>query len=101
MGHNRRALSALLLGLKSPIFDVEHLQLFSRKSMRRLLTTAGFTRIRVVPILNCYPLSYWLRLLPIPRRLKQQVLPALLGTRLGQLALPLPAGNLAALGFKS
>ena len=29
IGHNRRALSAKVMGRKSPIFDIEHLQLFS------------------------------------------------------------------------
>ena len=40
VGHNRRALSCMLLGQKSPIFDIEHLQLFSPKSMRALLEAA-------------------------------------------------------------
>src|SRR5260221_10652077 len=38
--HNRRALSARLLGQKSPIFDIEHLQLFSPKSLRYALEKA-------------------------------------------------------------
>ena len=32
IGHNRRAISARLLGRNSPIFDIEHLQLFSTTS---------------------------------------------------------------------
>ena len=38
--HNRRALSAKVLGTSSPIFDIEHLQLFSPASCRRLLAEA-------------------------------------------------------------
>ena len=33
VGHNRRAFSAKVLGRKSPIFDIEHLQLFSLESV--------------------------------------------------------------------
>ena len=40
--HNRRAVLARLLGRRSPIIDVEHLQLFSPRSVRVLLTRAGF-----------------------------------------------------------
>lgn len=35
--HDRRALSARLFGLKSPNFDIEHLQLFSARSIRFVL----------------------------------------------------------------
>src|ERR1043165_5288943 len=52
IGHNRRAFSAAVLGRKSPIFDVEHLQLFSKRSFRHLLRAAGFTGITVEPILR-------------------------------------------------
>jgi 2-polyprenyl-3-methyl-5-hydroxy-6-metoxy-1,4-benzoquinol methylase len=40
--HDRRALSAKLLGTKSPIFDIEHLQLFSPRSLRHLLERRAF-----------------------------------------------------------
>src|SRR5205085_3293114 len=61
IGHNRRAFSAKVLGRKSPIFDVEHLQLFSPRSFHYLLKAAGFAAITVEPILNRYPLHYWAR----------------------------------------
>jgi len=56
--HNRRALLARALGMKSPIFDVEHLQLFSPASVRALLERAGFSRVETRPLVNRYPLSY-------------------------------------------
>jgi SAM-dependent methyltransferase len=100
IGHNRRAFSAAVLGRKSPIFDVEHLQLFSPRSFHRLLGAAGFTDVTVEPILNCYPLHYWARLFPFPRALKPGILRGLKSSFLGRLLIPLPAGNLAAVGFK-
>src|SRR5665213_976202 len=68
--HNRRSLSCHILGRKSPIFDIEHLQLFSPQSAKALLTKAGFTRITIKPLFNVYPLHYWLKLLPIPKGMK-------------------------------
>jgi SAM-dependent methyltransferase len=100
IGHNRRALSAKMLGLKSPIFDIEHLQLFSKRSLRCMLQAAGFAEVNVGWVINRYPLSYWLRLLPLPAGLKRGVLQALDVLRLGRWSVPLPAGNLAGFARK-
>jgi SAM-dependent methyltransferase len=97
--HNRRAASARLLGRHSPIFDVEHLQLFSPRSLRQLLGESGFTDVSVRPVLNSYPIRYWARLAPIPAGPKARA-QDVLGGRLGSLQLMLPAGNIAAWGFR-
>ena len=101
IGHNRRALSARLLGRRSPIFDVEHLQLFSPRSFRRLLEAAGFGRIEVKPVLNRYPLRYWARLFPFPGGVKPRVLSTLQTSPLGGWVVPLPAGNIAAVAYRA
>ena len=97
--HNRRAASARLLGRHWPIFDVEHLQLFSPRSLRQLLGESGFTNVSVRPVLNSYPIRYWARLAPIPAGPKARA-QGVLGGRLGSLRLMLPAGNIAAWGFR-
>jgi SAM-dependent methyltransferase len=101
VGHNRRAVSARILGERSPIFDIEHLQLFSPRSLYRLMTVAGFTDVHTGSLLNRYPLSYWARLLPMPRSLKNGVTSALNASGIGRLALPLPAGNMYVVAFKA
>jgi SAM-dependent methyltransferase len=98
--HNRRALSAKVLGRRSPIFDVEHLQLLSPQSMRHLLERAGFSQVRIWPLVNRYPLRYWMRLFPLPRRAKSRSIALLDALGVGRILLPLPAGNIAAVGFK-
>lgn len=98
--HNRRAMSARLLGLRSPIFDIEHLQLFSRRSARCLLQTAGFKNVRIDSVVNRYPLNYWLKLFPLPAAAKKAARAIAERIGIGRLPLPLPAGNLAAVGFK-
>jgi len=101
IAHNRRALSARLLGTRSPIFDVEHLQLFSPDGLRRLLRAAGFASAEVRPFLNRYPLHYWARLFPAPAGVKGAVLASLRRTGAGRWVVPMPAGNLAAVAYKS
>ena len=100
VAHNRRAISARILGRKSPIFDIEHLQLFSPHSLERLLQSAGFGRINVNLFLNRYPLSYWGQLFPLPKKIKALTLDVLRATGAGRLVLMLPAGNIAAVAFK-
>jgi SAM-dependent methyltransferase len=98
--HDRRALSARLLGLRSPIFDIEHLQLFSPASARFLLAKAGFSDIETRTVVNRYPLRYWMRLFPLPATMKGRVLALLQSTRVGAIPLAAPVGNLAVTGFK-
>ncbi len=100
VAHNRRALSCRVLGRRSPIFDIEHLQLFSATSLRRLLSDAGLRSITVRPLYNCYPIAYWTRLFPFPARFKNALLWGFRTSRLGRIPLKLPAGNLVACGFR-
>jgi SAM-dependent methyltransferase len=98
--HNRRGVTNRLLGKRSPIFDVEHLQLFSPRSARKLLDTAGFQRIVVRTYVNQYPLHYWLKLVPIPAKMKPALMAVSKKLGIGRLAMPMPAGNMAVYGWR-
>ncbi len=98
--HNRLSFSAKLLGLKSPIYDVEHLQLFSPRSAAYLLKACGFRNIETTPIMNRYPLSYWATLFPWPEMIKSRLIDHLKNTTLGAVPVSLPAGNFAAFAMK-
>ena len=98
--HNRRAISARLMGRRSPIYDIEHLQLFSPAGIRNVLVRAGFERVSVRTLVNRYPLDYWLRLAPGTERLKGLTQGTLTQLRLGSRLLSLPAGNLVAVGYR-
>jgi SAM-dependent methyltransferase len=100
IGHNRRAMSAKLLGKRSPIFDIEHLQLFSRNSARVMVERAGFDNVEVGAFVNRYPLVYWMRLLPVPVSVKRQAIRLATAMRVGRIALSLPVGNLAIQAYK-
>jgi SAM-dependent methyltransferase len=98
--HNHRAISARLMGLKSPIFDVEHLQLFSPKSIRAALERAGFGEVHVHAIVNRYPFYYWIKLAPLPKAVKTKLLRSLRGSPLGRMPVSIPVGNMAVIGYK-
>lgn len=98
--HDFRALPARLLGERSPIYDLEHLQLFSRRSLARMYEIAGFENIVIRPLRNTYPLSYWVKLMPLPAPLKRMLLKQLSGSRIGQWQLSGRMGNLVAFGTR-
>lgn len=98
--HNWRAPINRLLGRRSPIIDVEHLQLFSPRSLRMLLSSAGLKGVHMKTIANAYPLRYWLRLMPLPAGFKSLIEKTLLRLRMDTIHLPLRVGNIMAVGFK-
>lgn len=99
--HDRRAPLNRALGARSPIMDIEHLQLFSQASARQLLARTGYADIDVRRIVNRYPLHYWLKLAPVPRRFKTALVSGARRGPLGSLSLSLPVGNLAVTGFRA
>lgn len=87
-----------LLGRRSPVIDIEHLQLFCPASLRYLLAGAGFSKTHIAPIKNTYPLRYWLRLAPLP--LKRQILRAIASLGLADLNVSANVGNILTVAWK-
>ncbi len=98
--HNWRAPVNRLLGLHSPIIDIEHLQLFSPQSIRILLERTGFTSLDLQSIENDYPLRYWLRLTPLPVCVKIGITRILKSIGLLDKKISLRVGNMIAVGIK-
>lgn len=98
--HNRRGVLNRILGKRSPVFDIEHLQLFSPESVKRMLEVSGYENIQVRSIVNRYPISYWVKLLPLPVRFKIKLLARLQKSRIGSVLIPMRVGNLAVIGYK-
>jgi SAM-dependent methyltransferase len=98
--HNWRARLNRLLGLRSPIIDIEHLQLFNPHSLRTMLTRAGFVSVELQGIVNSYPLGYWIRLTPLPQSLKSVIISILNRIGLLNTKISLGVGNMLAVGYK-
>jgi SAM-dependent methyltransferase len=100
IGHDYESWVTALLGRKSPIFDIEHLQLFSKTSLRYLLESCGFQNVRIGTLRNCYPLAYWMKLLPLPAGWKRRLIPLAKALWIGRLPVSMNIGNLCAVGYK-
>jgi len=93
--HNIQAVSARVLGERSPIIDIEHTFLYSPGTIRKLFEKNGFKVLEVGSALNFVNALSLLRLIPLPRNFKTRLLSLLEHRpRLGQVNLSLPLGNL-------
>jgi SAM-dependent methyltransferase len=99
--HNCRTLFARILGEKWPIFDIEHLQLFSPQSLKFMLENASFEDTLIASCANTYPLGYWVKLTPFRDIIKERV--SCIFKRIGILKVPLPmfVGNIATIAYKN
>lgn len=98
--HNFNAWSSRLLRRNSPIVDVEHTYLYTKKTVAELFKAAGLVNIRTGSYRNIYSLSYLVHLIPLPNRVKLGILNSWLGGILQRVKFSAPLGNMWASGEK-
>ena len=99
--HDYKSLVNRLLGMRSPIIDIEHLQLFSRKSIQEMFVRAGYINVSTRSFVNNYSLKYWSRLSPFPKPLKNFSDQLLKISGLERIHLSVNVGNQFSVGFKN
>jgi 2-polyprenyl-3-methyl-5-hydroxy-6-metoxy-1,4-benzoquinol methylase len=98
--HDYGSIINRVLGKHSPIIDIEHLQLFNKTSMKTMLQNGGYAKISVNKFINYYSLKYWLRLLPIPKIIKNVLYRIFLYSNLLKIRLGINVGNIISVGYK-
>ena len=98
--HNYRSLVNRILGKKSPIIDIEHMQLFSKKSIRLLLNNTNYQDIHIKAISNRYSINYWIRLLPIVSLIKKIFIKLLKVFNFDNVKININVGNMIVSGRK-
>lgn len=98
--HDYRGRVNRAMGRRSPIIDIEHMQLFSKRSIRYLLEDTGFERVSAAGFKNKYAFRYWWRLAPVPKVAKNGVARAVGALHADGLKIALNVGNTLAAGFK-
>lgn len=77
------------------MIDIEHIYLFSKKTIKKLLLKTGFNPILIFDIANRYSLNYWIRMGLLNGYIKGIALSILRATSLGKKTLKVKAGNIA------
>ena len=97
--HDYNSLVNRVLGRRSPIIDIEHMQLFSKASITELFKRSGYAEISASPFINRYSLAYWLRLAPMPAVIKRLLKWLSTHTGMDRLKIGLNVGNTITAGF--
>jgi SAM-dependent methyltransferase len=100
LNHNVTAMSARVLGRRSPIVDIEHTYLYSPSTLGRLCRAHHFDVREQGAVWNRNRIGYLARLAPIPEALRRAALAACDATGLGRVNLALPVGNLYVIAAK-
>lgn len=100
--HNVESWSAQLLGERSPIFDVEHTQLFSHRTSQKMFEKAGFSTLSVISPTSDVSLKHLCWLFPFPKTIKEHFLTKenALTNWLSSFTLALKMGNTSIIGQK-
>lgn len=98
--HDYRSIVNRLLGKRSPIIDIEHMQLFSERSVRFLFENSGYAGVTTKTFVNSYALGYWMRLAPLPPVLKRGVSQVMSALGVDHFKLGINVGNHITAGFK-
>lgn len=98
--HDYRSPVNRLLGKRSPIIDIEHMQLFSPRSIRRLMAEAGLIDVEVKSFQNRYAMRYWVRLLPLNVATKNLLIKGLAAIGLADVKLSANVGNMISTGVR-
>lgn len=100
INHNIRAWITRILGERSPMYDIEHICLFDKSTIRHLFEANGFQVTRVAGLSNSYTPAYAAKMFPLPLALKR-ILTTLLSRRpFDRVNLRIPAGNMVTVGRK-
>jgi len=98
--HDAGSWSAKLFKERSPIVDIEHPFLYSKKTIRKIFELQQFKIIKIFQVSNRYPLSYWLKLFPLPRLFKNFILSRMEKSIIEKLPVTLSLGNMGIVAEK-
>ena len=101
VSHDVDSLSTKIMGEKSPIFDIEHTHLFSKKTIRKMLEKAGFEVLEIGDAKSIFRIDYLIHLLPLSLGVKKTLRNFLKKMRLGEKSIKLKPGNFYAIAKKS
>lgn len=98
--HDTNGLSVKIFGERSPIFDIEHIYLFNKKTLRAIFEENGFEVSDAFDVINTYTLSYWVRMSGLPLFIKDIGQKTLDIFKLSKISLSLAGGNIGILAKK-
>lgn len=97
--HNSEAMTHKILGERSPIFDVQHIYLFNKKTVEKIFKNNGFDVEAISNVYTTYTIGYWFKMSPLPNFIKK-IVAKMENNSLLQLKISFPAGNMLVIAKK-
>ena len=98
--HNVKSWQPRLLGEGCPMFDVQHIFLWDLNTIRALIEKVGLRYIRSGNIRVRYSTRFFVRMLPLPMRMRHWIISILKHLGLDTISFRLGGGNMVAVGRK-
>ena len=98
--HDTEGLSVKIFGEDSPIFDIEHVYLFNKKTLGKIFARNSFKVVKVFNLVNNYPLNYWIRMSGFPSVVKKFASALVNWLRINKISFSIPAGNIGIIAKK-
>lgn len=99
--HDTEGLSVKLFGEKSAIFDIEHIYLFNKETLKNIFKVNNFKNIKVINLTNSYPLNYWTQMSGFPKIIKKIAKSTLDILKISKKEVSISAGNIALIAKKT
>lgn len=91
--HNERHLLSKILKNTHPIINDEHVAVFNKKALKMIFEKNKFVKINIEDLKNFYSINYWLKMIPIPKFIKN-ILSKIILLFFNKKIIGLRAGNL-------
>ena len=101
INHDLGAITNRVLGERSPIIDIEHTYLYTKKTQGQLMKNAGFRVREVFSVKNRFSVDYLIQLLPVGLGLKGRLIKLAAVLRLSRINLNLKLGNLGVIASRN
>lgn len=92
--HDESSLLSAILKDKCPIINDEHVYVFDRVTLSKIFSKNNFAVKKIDDVANIYSTSYWFKMAPLPKVIKNNVLKGMSAVGLNKLNLKLKAGNI-------
>lgn len=100
ISHNVRFYLTRILGEKSPMYDIEHIYLFDKITIKKLLEKHGFKVIYVKDMVSRYTVGHILKMFPFPGFIKRFLMNTACRLGITDKQIKIMGGNMVALAKK-
>ena len=94
IAHDSNAFFPKILKDRCPIINNEHIWIFNKETLKKIFLKYNFQIIKVGPVANIYSLTYWFKMMPIPKFFKKFIFNLLSFLKIANKRISIKAGNI-------